>query len=94
MLEKKIERRLRGMVQERGGLTYKFKSSEAGVPDRIVITPNGVVWFVELKTKEGRVSKIQEYQINKLKKAKANVRVVYGSYGVDDFMREVFGNGI
>ena len=90
MLEKNIEKRLREMVLARKGLTYKFIGLEAGVPDRIVITPNGTVWFVELKTKKGRVSKIQSHQIGRLKKVNANVRVLYESYGVDDFIEEAF----
>ena len=90
MLEKNIEKRLRAMVLARGGLTYKFIGLEVGVPDRIVIAPNGAVWFLELKTKKGRVSKMQSHQIGRLKKVKANVRVLYESYGVDNFIREVF----
>jgi hypothetical protein len=82
------------LVQARGGLTYKFIGLEAGVPDRIVITPNGSVWFVELKTEEGRLSKIQGWQINRLIKVNANVRVLYGRGSVDNFIREVFENGV
>ena len=90
MLEKNIEKKLREMVRAREGLTYKFIGLEAGVPDRIVITPNGAVWFVELKTKEGRLSKIQSHQIDRLKKVKANVRVIYGFEDMEKFIKEVF----
>ena len=59
MTEKEIERRVVKMVRERGGLSYKFVSPNTpGVPDRIVITPTGVVWFVELKTDTGEASKM------------------------------------
>ena len=56
MLEKEIERRMVQMVKQRGGLCYKFVSpSNPGVPDRIIITPDGKIIFVELKTEIGRL---------------------------------------
>ena len=95
MLEKEIERRMCEMVRKRGGLTYKFTSpGNVGVPDRLIITPTGVVWFVELKTETGRLSKIQKHRIAELEKRKANVRVVYGLTAAIDFVNEVMPNGI
>lgn len=95
MLEKEIERRMREMIRKRGGLTYKFTSpGNVGVPDRLVITPTGVVWFVELKTEAGRLAKIQKQQIRELEKRGANVRVVYGLQGAIDFVNEVMSSGI
>lgn len=95
MLEKEIERRMCEMIRKRGGLTYKFTSpGNVGVPDRLVITPTGVVWFVELKTEKGRLAKIQKQQIHELEKRGANVRVVYGLQGAIDFVNEVMPNGI
>ena len=93
-LEKEIEKRMNEMVKERGGLSYKFIGLVRGVPDRIIITPVGAVWFVELKTAKGRLSKIQSFQIKKLEKGKANVRVVYGYDGMAAFIQEVMGNGV
>ncbi len=95
MLEKEIERRMCEMVRERGGLTRKFVSpGNDGVPDRIIITPAGVVWFVELKTDTGRLSKIQKYQITEFEKRNANVRVVYGWDAAKEFVNEVMPDGI
>ena len=43
-----------------GGITYKFTSpGRKGVADRIACLPDGSTWFVELKTKGGRLSKLQ-----------------------------------
>ena len=57
MLEKEIEQQMRDLVKKRGGLFYKFVSpGNRGVPDRIVITPAGEVWFVELKQPAGRLA--------------------------------------
>lgn len=95
MLEKEIERRMCEMIRKRGGLTYKFTSpGNVGVPDRLVITPTGVVWFVELKTETGRLANIQKWQIRELEKRGANVRVVYGLQGAIDFVNEVMSSGI
>lgn len=95
MLEKEIERRMCEMVRKRGGLAYKFTSPQnPGVPDRLVISPTGDVWFVELKTETGRLSKIQKQQIRELEKRGANVRVVYGLESAMKFVNEVMPNGI
>ena len=92
MTEREIERRLCEMVRKRGGLAYKFLSMENGVPDRIFILPGGIVWFVELKTKKGRLSKIQKCQISRLKDNGANIRVIYGYDDAAAFIEEVFGD--
>ncbi len=95
MLEKEIERRMCEMIRKRGGLTYKFTSpGNVGVPDRLVITPTGDVWFVELKTEKGRLASVQKWQIRELEKRGANVRVVCGLQGAIDFVNEVMPNGI
>jgi len=50
MQERKIEIKLRNAVKDRGGLALKFVSPGlVGVPDRIVLAPDGTVFFVELK---------------------------------------------
>ena len=90
MDEKRIERHLVEGVKKAGGLCLKFISPGAvGVPDRAIITPDGRVVFAELKTKAGRLSKIQEYMINELKKRNADVRVLYGLQDVKNFLRDV-----
>lgn len=95
MLEKEIERRMCAEVRKRGGLTYKFTSpGNPGVPDRLVISPTGEVWFVELKTVVGGLAKIQKHQIAELEKRGAKVRVVYGWTEAENFLNEVMPNGI
>ena len=50
MNEKDIESRLRKDVKAAGGLALKFVSpGYAGVPDRIVLMPGGMMCFAELK---------------------------------------------
>lgn len=91
MKESDIETRLVRLVRERGGLCWKFVSpGNAGVPDRIVVTPRGRTIFVELKTKNGRLSPQQRRQIQALCLRGAEVRVLYGLEQVKDFVEEVF----
>jgi hypothetical protein len=61
MLEKQIEAYLVKRVKEIGGRAYKFTSpSNRGVSDRVVVLPNGKVWFVELKRAGGKLTPLQE----------------------------------
>lgn len=90
MKESAIEARLVKMVRERGGLCYKFVSpGNPGVPDRIVITPEGRTIYVELKTEVGRLANIQKWQLGEMKARGAEVRVLKGLDQVKAFVEEV-----
>lgn len=89
MLEKQIEEKLRIGVKKMGGLAYKFTSpGNIGVPDRIVILPTGKIWFVELKTENGRLTPNQSRQIDRLKNLGCNVCTLYGIDAVEKFLQE------
>lgn len=50
MLEKNIEKKLTVAVKKAGGIAPKFMSpSFAGMPDRLVLLPDGKFAFAELK---------------------------------------------
>lgn len=90
MKESTIEARLVREVKKRGGLCYKFISpNNPGVPDRIVITPDGKTIYVELKTEIGRLAKIQQWQIEEMRKRGVDVRVLKGADAVENFVQEV-----
>ena len=77
-----------------GGACFKWTSPGTdGVPDRIVILPDGRVIFVELKTETGRLSPVQEYQIRRLQHLHQTVRVLYGAEGVRQFLRDLEEGG-
>lgn len=91
MRESQIEARLVQGVKAKGGMCMKFTSPGLpGVPDRIVLTPDGRVYFVELKTEIGRLAKIQKWLIGEMRQRGADVRVVKGLDAVKDFLKEVF----
>ena len=61
MKESEIERHFVWAVERAGGKTWKFTSpGRKGVADRIACLPDGQTWFVELKTKGGRLSLLQQ----------------------------------
>ena len=79
------------LVQCGGGLCYKFVSpGNRGVPDRLVITPDGRVFFVELKSKTGRLSELQKFQKSELEKRNVTVRVLNSVAAVQEFVEEAF----
>jgi len=93
--ESQIENRLTRLVRERGGLCYKFVSpGNRGVPDRIVITPVGRIIFVELKKKDGRLSKLQRWQISEMRRRGCDVRMIRGLDDVYAFVEEVMPNEV
>lgn len=90
MRESAIENKMVRMVRERGGLCYKFVSpGNPGVPDRIVITPDGRTIYIELKTEIGRLASIQKWQIDEMKKRGVDIRVLKGLDEVKAFVKEV-----
>lgn len=87
MLEKEIEKSLVREIKKLGGRAYKWVSpGNDGVPDRIVILPGSAPIFVELKTDTGRLSALQEIQIDRLITLGQNVWVVKGLKGLNTFL--------
>tara|TARA_R110000764_G_C10754104_1_gene352671 strand:+ start:134 stop:421 length:288 start_codon:yes stop_codon:yes gene_type:complete len=90
--ENRVEKYLDSEVTKLGGLTRKWVSpGRDGVPDRIVIL-DGVIWFVEVKTIDGRTSEAQKREHQRLSIVGANVTTVYGESGVDQFTRDLVFN--
>ncbi len=88
--ESAIERKFVTLVNNCGGLARKFVSpNQRGVPDRIVIWPGGVVHFVELKTRNGKLSKLQESEQKKLTERGCTVLTLYGLDGVHQYLNSV-----
>lgn len=61
MLEKTIERKLSMTVKKAGGIAVKFVSPNFdGMPDRIILLPDGRVAFAELKAPGKQPRPLQE----------------------------------
>ena len=67
MQERAIESRLRIEAKKRGGMALKFVSPGMnGVPDRLVLMPNGKSAFVELKAAGKLPSALQRKRMKQL----------------------------
>lgn len=89
--EAEVERKFVNLVKERGALCYKFVSpGNPGVPDRILILPDGRVMFVEMKSAVGRTKKLQDYQLEKLSRQGVPTFVLRGMDDVKKFIEETF----
>lgn len=77
MLEKQIERAVCDYARECEMLVYKFTSPErAAVPDRMMITPKGTVWFIEFKREGLKPTPAQTREHDRLRGHKVMVFVV------------------
>ena len=86
LLERDIERYLVRRAVEHGGKAYKWVSpGRAGVADRIVLLPGGVVWFVELKTVKGRLSPWQKVFAAETRRMGMNYIVIRSKPEVDQW---------
>ena len=93
MLEKDIEKYFRHKLIDQGCLVFKFVSpGSVGVPDRIVISKTGKVYFVELKRPGGKVRKLQILCMQKLRKHNVWAVVISAKAEVDDFCKLVIRN--
>ena len=89
MIEKDIEKLFTAEIKKTGGKAYKFTSpGNDGVPDRIVMLPDGRILFVELKTDTGKLSRLQELQCRQIAELGQTVRVLHGLAEVRDFFLE------
>ena len=77
MLEKDLEKKIVIKAKKLGYIADKYASpSNRGVPDRIFISENGKLFFIEFKSKKGKLSKLQEKKILELRARKQSVFVV------------------
>ena len=54
-----------------------IKTNKNGIPDLLALK-NNEIYFIEVKRKDGKLSKIQEYRIKELKKNGFKVDVFFG----------------
>lgn len=90
MLEKQIESYFVWAVERQGGKTWKFTSpGRKGVADRIACLPDGSTWFVELKTKGGRLSELQKLFAADMKLLNQNYACLWTKEQIDEWVRQL-----
>lgn len=76
-LEKDIEKVVCAYAKSLDMLCYKFTSpSRRSVPDRMLVTSGGIVWFIEFKRRGEKPTPAQTMEIEKLRKQKVPVFVI------------------
>lgn len=86
--EKAIEAYLVKRVKELGGVCLKYSNPNlVGYPDRVVLLPNGVTVWIELKSKGRDTTKIQKARIAQLESLGHTVAVVDSREGVDAVLK-------
>jgi hypothetical protein len=87
MRERVIEAHLRVRVKALGGTAYKFVSpGHAGVADRLVLLPGGVVWFIEVKAPGGKLSPLQVLFARRMAELGMQYRTIWSKEDVDEWL--------
>lgn len=90
MREKEVEKKLRAAVKKKGGMAPKWVSpGMAGVPDRLVLLPQGKIAFVETKAPGEKARPLQVAVMGKLKKLGFRVYVIDGEEGIEKMLEEI-----
>ena len=90
MLEKTIENKLTLAVKKAGGIAVKFVSpSFAGMPDRLVLLPDGVIAFVELKAPGQKPRPLQEARRRLLRRLGFKVYVIDSEEQIGGMLHEL-----
>lgn len=93
MREKIVEIYLRDKIKSLKGIAFKFVSpGNAGVPDRLVLLPNGRCIFVELKAPGKKTTPLQDRQIERIKKLGFKVEILDSPHKVDEFIEKLNGD--
>jgi len=88
MKEKIVENHFVWAVERAGGKTYKFTSpGRKGVADRIACLPDGSTWFVELKTKGGRLSVLQKMFMSDMALLNQKYACLWTTEQIDEFIK-------
>ncbi len=90
LLEKKIEQKLEKAVKVQGGLALKFVSPNFdGMPDRIILLPEGKLAFVEVKANGKKPRALQLARHRTLKKLGFRVYVLDNENQIEVMLLEI-----
>ena len=69
MTEQQYQKKLINEFESNGWFVLKLiKTNKNGIPDLLCLKDGHKPTFIEVKAKNGKVSKLQEYRINELKR--------------------------
>ena len=85
--EKTLEAKLRKEVEKRGGMAIKLLSQlHRGLPDRMVLLPGGLQYFVEMKTTGEKPTRLQAHCHQQLWALGFTVCVVDSTEALENFL--------
>lgn len=88
--EKEIEEKLRLSVKAHGGIALKFTSSGFdGMPDRLILLPNGKMAFAELKSPGKKPRPLQLARHRLLRRLGFKVYVIDGTEQIGGIIDEI-----
>ena len=77
MTEQQIQKKIIDRYTANGWYVIKLiKTNKNGIPDLLCLKNGETPFFIEVKTETGRLSKLQEYRIDELKKAGFDAEVL------------------
>ena len=82
--EKKVETSLVKHIKAIGGMALK-QTAIAGIPDRLLLLPQGRAVFVELKAKGQKLRPLQQYRKEQLEKLGFEVYVIDDTTQISEF---------
>ncbi|EMC0274962.1 VRR-NUC domain-containing protein [Staphylococcus pseudintermedius] len=90
MRESNIEKYLVREVKKQNGLCLKWVApGTKGVPDRIIIMPDGKTYFVEMKQNKGRIDPLQKYVHKQFNQRGHKVYVLWTKEQVNEFVKKL-----
>nr|DAJ57155.1 MAG TPA: Nuclease [Bacteriophage sp.] len=90
MLEKTIEHKLAVTVKKHGGIAVKFVSPNYdGMPDRLVLLPDGLCAFVEVKAPNKKPRPLQKVRHKTLKRLGFKVYVLDDAEQIGGIIDEI-----
>lgn len=87
-MEKHIEAYLVKRVKALGGIAYKWRG-HGGAADRIIVLPDGTVWFVEVKTIGGRLSALQKVFAADMARLKQRYTVLWTKEEIEKWLTTI-----
>ena len=91
--ESTIEKHLRKAVEKRGGLLEVFKFC-SGVPDRVILLPEGIVAFLEVKRQGGIPRAQQVKRIVQIQRLGTKAGWVDSKESIEEFLNEISSENI
>lgn len=90
MQEKEIEKKLVSRTKELGGIAFKFVSpGHAGVPDRLLLLPEGHIAFVEVKAPNKQPRKLQAAMHRRIRRLGFKVYVLDDEAQIGGILDEI-----